>query len=136
VKGLGTNVLVRYLAQDDPDESAIATAFIETQCTQDAPCFINHITLCELVSVLEDSYRQDRASIVSIIEQLLQVGQLAVLEPEIVWKALSDFKESNSGFSDHLIARVNQEAGCNVTMTLDKRAGQQPRYKLLGGALK
>lgn len=132
MKGLDTNVLVRYLAQDDPDESAIATAFIEKQCTQDAPCFINHVTLCELAWVLEDCYQQDRASISSIIEELLQVSQLVVLEPEIVWRALSDFKESNTGFSDHLVARINQEAGCELTVTVDPQVGRQPSYKLLG----
>lgn len=130
MKGLDTNVLVRYLVQDDPNQSAIATRFIETQCTEESPCIVRHITLCELAWVLESSYQQDRASIASIIEQLLQVGQLGVLEPEVIWQALNDYKESNADFLDHLLARVNQDAGCELTVTFDRKAAKQPGFEL------
>ncbi len=51
--GLDTNVLVRYLTQDDPQQSARANNLIETQCTKNEPGWIALIVLCELVWVLE-----------------------------------------------------------------------------------
>lgn len=45
--GLDTNVLVRYLVQDDPSQSRKATQVIVKRCTRDDPGFINRIVLCE-----------------------------------------------------------------------------------------
>ena len=131
MKGLDTNVLVRYLVQDDRRQATAATAFIETQCTNEAPCFIGQIVLCELAWVLESNYQQSREEIASIIEQLLQVGQLQVMEPEVAWRALDDYKKSNADFPDHLMARVNETQGCDSTLTFDKKASKQPLFQLL-----
>ena len=131
MKGLDTNILVRYLVQDDAKQAVTATNFIEKNCTGESPCFIGHITLCELAWVLESNYNQDRSAIAGIIEQLLQVGQLEVLDPEVVWRALNDYKVSNADFPDHLLARVNQQVGCESTVTFDKKAGKQPGFEIL-----
>ncbi|MEH6581136.1 MAG: type II toxin-antitoxin system VapC family toxin [Halioglobus sp.] len=131
MKGLDTNVLVRYLVQDDRRQATAANAFIETQCTNEAPCFIGQIVLCELAWVLESNYQQSREEIASIIEQLLQVGQLQVMEPEVAWRALDDYKKSNADFPDHLMARVNETQGCDSTLTFDKKASKQPLFQLL-----
>lgn len=71
LKGIDTNVLVRYLVQDDPKQAKKATSFIEGYCTVDEPCFIDPIVLSELVWVQESNYKQIREEIVHIIEQLL-----------------------------------------------------------------
>ncbi len=131
MKALDTNVLVRYLVQDDPNQSPKATHYIEKYCTTDEPCFIGHITLCELAWVLERLYNQDRANIASVIEKLLQIGQLEVMEPQTVWRALRDYKQSNADFPDHLLARVNEKNGCDITITFDKKAAKQPCFELL-----
>lgn len=131
MQGLDTNVLVRYLVQDDPKQAKVASNFIETHCSTESPCFIGHVTLCELAWVLESNYDQGRPAIAAIIEQLLQVGQLEVGEPDIVWRALDDYKASNADFPDHLMARINQSAGCEHTVTFDKRASKQPGFALL-----
>lgn len=131
MKGLDTNVLVRYLVQDDPRQAAAATRFIEKQCTTDSPGFIGEIVLCELAWVLESNYQQSRAEIASIIEQLLQVGQLEVMNPDVAWRALNDYRNSNADFSDHLMARTNEAKGCETTLTFDKKASRQPAFQLL-----
>jgi predicted nucleic-acid-binding protein len=131
LKGLDTNVLVRYLVQDEPRQAAQAAKFIESNCTDESPCFIGQIVLCELAWVLESNYNQDREQIAAIIEQLLQVGQLEVMDPEVVWRALTDYKNSNADFPDHLLARINESQGCDVTVTFDKRAAMQPSFQLL-----
>ena len=87
--------------------------------------------LCELAWVLESNYHQSRAQIALVIEQLLQVGQLEVMEPEVVWRALEDYKKSNADFPDHLLARVNESKGCESTVTFDKKAAKQPPFKML-----
>ena len=129
--GLDTNILVRYLVQDDPEQSKLATQFIETRCTDEQPCHINHIVLCELCWVLESNYQLVRDDISNVIEQLLQVEQLDVIGIDSVWRALNDYKNSNADFSDHLIARIHQYNGCRTTMTFDKKAAHQTGFTLL-----
>jgi len=131
LKAIDTNVIIRYLVQDDEHQSPIATRFIETHCTVDQPCFIGHITLCELTWVLESSYEQTRKQIAEVIENLLRIGQLEVASSEVVWRALEDYKKSGADFPDHLLARVNEAAGCDSTVTFDKKASKQPAFELL-----
>lgn len=129
--GLDTNVLVRYLVKDDPTQSKIATSFIKDKCTIDSPCFIGQIVLCELVWVLESNYDQNREEISVILEKILSIGELEVLKSEVAWRALNDYKVSNTDFSDHLLARKNESVGCKTTVTFDKKASKQPAFKLL-----
>ncbi len=129
--GLDTNVLVRYLVQDDPKQAALASRFIETTCTDEHPCYIGQIVLCELAWVLETNYQQSRTEIAAIVEKLLQVGQLEVSTPDVVWRALDDYKKSNVDFPDHLLARLNESAGCDSTVTFDKKASKQPAFEYL-----
>ena len=131
MKGLDTNVIVRYLTQDDPKQAAVATRYIERHCTEESPGVIGHITLCEIVWVLKSNYSQDRDSIARVIEHLLQIAQIKVLEPALVWRALGDFRQSSADFADHLLARVNEARGCESTVTFDKSAAKQPLFELL-----
>ena len=124
-------MLIRYLVQDDPRQSALATKYVETKCTVENPCFIGQIVLSEMVWVLESNYQQTHDQIATIIEQLLQVGQLEVMDPEVVWRALADYKASNADFPDHLVARINEFRGCDSTLTFDKKAAKQPMFELL-----
>ena len=48
--GLDTNVLVRYLTQDDPDQAALATRIVEKELTEDAPGFICLVVLIEKIT--------------------------------------------------------------------------------------
>lgn len=129
--GLDTNVLLRYITQDDPLQSQIATDFITNNCNEKTPAFIGHIVLCELVWVLESNYKQSKETIISVVQQLLQINQLEVLESAAVWRALNDFKTSNADFADHLICGSNFVNGCSQTVTFDKKAGKQPLFQLL-----
>lgn len=124
--GIDTNVLIRYLVQDDEFQAEIASEFIESKCTDDNPGFINHVVLCEVCWVLSGAYSQKRADIANVIDSLLQVRQFEVQESSVVWEALSDFRVSNADFSDHLIAYSNYHNGCAVTVTFDRKAAKQP----------
>jgi predicted nucleic-acid-binding protein len=71
VIGLDTNVLVRYFAQDEPDQAAIATRLIEG-FTPEAPGFISTVTLVETVWVLSGAYKMPKPEITAVIEGLLR----------------------------------------------------------------
>ena len=130
--GLDTNVVIRYLVQDDKKQSAAATRFIENALTTDAPGYINHISLCEIVWVLQRCYGVTKPQVREIIEGLLTTKQLNVENVESTWKALRAYDENSANLCDALIGQVNIHSGCEYTVTFDKKAASLPGFDILG----
>lgn len=120
--GLDTNILVRYLAQDDVKQSAIVTQLIENEYDKEGYCFINHIVLCELVWVLQRAYKVNKNKIIETIEQLLHTSQFTCQSPDIIWNALKKYKKGSADFADYMTLAVNQQQGCEHTLSFDKKA--------------
>lgn len=120
--GLDTNVMVRYLVQDHPEQSARATRLIETKLSPDCPGFVSLVCLVEIVWVLERCYNQSKPQLLNVIEQMLEVKQLVIERPDRVVLARHRFSEGVSGFSDALIVTVAEEVGCEVTYSFDRKA--------------
>ena len=122
--GLDTNVLVRYIAQDDVVQSALAVRLIEKQCSPDQPGFVGLITLVELIWVSESCYGATKKNIVDIVRKLLSTKHLLVQDAETVWKALLMFEAGQADFADYLVERVASAAGCTSIVTFDKKAAK------------
>jgi predicted nucleic-acid-binding protein len=129
--GLNTNIVIRYLVQDDKKQSAAATRFIEKSLTTDVPGYINHITLCEIVWVLQRCYDVTKQQLRDIIEGLLTTKQLIVENVEVAWKALRAYDANSADFCDALIGQANIHSGCEHTVTFDKKAASLPGFDLL-----
>ena len=130
--GLDTSVVIRYLVQDDRKQSVAATRFIEKSLTTDTRGYINHISLCEIVWVLQRCYGVTKLQLREIIEGLLTTKQLNVENVEVTWKALRAFDANSADFCDALIGQVNIHSGCEYTVTFDKKAASLPGFDLLG----
>jgi predicted nucleic-acid-binding protein len=122
--GLDTNVLVRYIAQDDPAQSARATAFVEKDCSPSSPGFIGTVVLVEVVWVCERCYGATRAEVAEILRTILSSKQLVVQDAETAWKALRLFESTKADFADALIERMAKAAGCERVVTFDKHAAR------------
>ena len=129
--GLDTNVVVRYLAQDDPKQSAAAGKLFERVLTQDDPGFVSAIVLCEIAWVLAECYGAGRERIRAAIEGLLAAKQIAVEAPDTVRKALRAWGESGADFADALIGEVAATHGAARTVTFDRAAAKLPGFELL-----
>ena len=122
--GIDTNVLVRYIAQDDAVQSRRATAFIEKECSVSAPGYVGLIVLIEVIWVSESCYGATRDEVAEILRRILSIKQLAIENTEMAWKALRLFESSNADFADCLIAQCANAAGCEKTVTFDKQAAK------------
>ncbi|MFZ4536752.1 PIN domain-containing protein [Propionivibrio sp.] len=129
--GLDTNVLVRYVAQDDPEQSPQATQLIES-LTANAPGFITVVSVVELVWVLSSCYRSTQREICEVLETLLRTKELVVAQADTVWKALRVFRDGKADFADCLIERSANDAGCNYTATFDVGAAKTCGMQLIG----
>jgi len=122
--GIDTNVLVRYIAQDNATQSALATRLLEKECSPALPGFVGLVVLLELVWVSESCYGANRAEIADIVRRILSTRQLVVQEAETAWKALRLFESSKMEFADCLVECTAAAAGCTVVMTFDKAAAR------------
>ena len=128
--GIDTNVLVRYVVQDDARQSAMAGHFIETTLSDDEPGWIASIVLCELVWVLESAYEYGRQPIAAMMQRLFEVDRFHLEEPSLSWRALDAYRDGVD-FADALLALGNEHHGCDYTATLDRGAAKLKQMRLL-----
>lgn len=119
--GLDTNILVRYVMQDDPKQSAKATRLIESLAPE-AAGFVPVVSLIELVWVLGSCYDLTREQTAQVLDGILRAKELVVDRAEQVGQALRAFRASSADFADCLIERTANAAGCEKTMTFDRVA--------------
>jgi predicted nucleic-acid-binding protein len=129
--GLDTNVLIRYLAQDDPAQSRTATELIERRLSEAEPGFVSVVAIAEVAWVLERAYRLGDQEIAAAIEGILQSEVLAVENEQEVFTAMVALKEGRGSFADALIAALGVKAGCSRTVTFDRRARRLDGFELL-----
>jgi len=129
VIGLDTNVLVRYVVQDDAQQSAAATTIIEELDSEHAG-FVSLIVMAELTRVLRRAYHADDAAIAGVIRTLLDSVEIVVHESDAVRRAV-DRTAGSSDFPDALIAELGHQAGCAHTMTFDQFAARMPYMELI-----
>ncbi len=128
--GLDTNVLVRYIMQDDAKQSPKATKVIEA-LTVDAPGFVSLISVVELGWVLSSSYGLTRNQFEQTLDVLLRTKEIVVDRADQVLKALRVFKAGSADFADCLIERTAAAAGCDRTMTFDIGAAKTAGMTLI-----
>ncbi|KWS99479.1 MULTISPECIES: PIN domain-containing protein [Pseudomonas syringae group] len=129
--GLDTNVLVRYVAQDDPKQSPKASALIESFSIS-SPGFITAVSVVELVWVLQSCYECAKSEIILVLETLLRTRELKIENADVVWQALRLFSDSKADFADCLIERSAIAAGCNHVVSFDSKAIKTTGMRAVG----
>ena len=129
--GLDTNILVRYLTQDDPAQSAKAAEILERRLTPKTPGFVSVVVVVETVWVLDRAYGLTDQDIAAAVERLLQVEVLTIEDEQEVFTAMIALKQGRASFSDALIAELGARAGCTRTLTFDRKAGRLPGFELV-----
>jgi len=127
--GLDTNVLVRYLAQDEPRQAAKAREIIERRISLENPGFISIVTMVEAVWVLDRAYGLSNEEIAAAVERILQTDVFAVENEQIVFTAMVAMREGRGSFADAVIAGLGTKAGCAYTLTFDRKALRLAGFK-------
>ena len=118
---LDTNVVVRFLTQDDPAQSAWATALF-ARLSEAEPGFLCREVVVELVWVLERAYGLPRHDIAAALDGLLAARELVIEAPDRTGLAVECYRQGGAGFSDHMIALAGRDAGCSATLSFDRKA--------------
>jgi predicted nucleic-acid-binding protein len=116
---LDTNVLVRFLVEDDPAQSRRAKALLQKAIDASETCFVSDVVVCETVWVLGTSYKVSRKEIGNILGQLLRAQHLAFPSAERLGRALGAYESGRGDFADYLIREWAGDAGCTTVATFD-----------------
>jgi len=129
--GLDTNVLIRYITQDDPLQSAKAIEIIEHRLTKTKPGFVSVVAMTEVVWILDRAYGFTSQEITATVERMLQIEVLVIENEQEVFAAMLALKHGRGAFADALIAELGARAHCLHTLTFDHKAVRIPGFQLL-----
>ena len=129
--GLDTNVLVRYITQDDDKQSALANSLIDS-LDASSPGYVTLVTVTELNWVLESVYGVTRHQFVEVMQTLMALDTIKLDRAAVVASAVRVYSSNKADFSDCLIERLSASAGCDQTMTFDKAAAKMAGMVLIG----
>jgi predicted nucleic-acid-binding protein len=130
VIGVDSNILVRYLTQDDPVQYPKAKAFLES-LTDASPGYLSLVVVAETAWVLERTYKFPDDAIALAMLTTISALNLVVQDDEAVVHALHAARDGRGTFADALIGVLAANAGCSRTATFDKRASRLPGFELL-----
>jgi predicted nucleic-acid-binding protein len=120
VIALDTNVLVRFLVEDDAAQTKRARAIIARAIDDESGCFVPEVVMCEVVWVLSAAYRIPKSEIVHHLGSLLRARHFAYRAADELARALEAFSEGRGDFADYLIRESSVAAGCEGVATFDK----------------
>lgn len=121
VRGVDTNVLVRFLTQDDPEQVRRANAFFTRIEKAGETAYVNTVVLCELAWVLRSLYGLKREEISGALDKLLDTARLEIEDRSVVHRAIALYGAGAGDFADYVIGLRNRLAGCQDTLTFDRR---------------
>lgn len=132
MRGVDTNVLVRFLTADDAAMYASAERlFVAAEEAGDS-LYIATPVLCELVWTLRGPrYRSSGEEIVAVLDRLLATPAIEIQDRTAVHRALRDFEASAGDFADYLIGHLARAAGCSDTVTFDRHLAGSPLFAVL-----
>ena len=129
--GLDTNVLVRYLVEEDDPQNKAADRFVEEALNRGESLFVNQIVLCEVAWVLSRAYDFTRKEVSEALEMILCARQFEIEAKDLVVHGLREYRKGKADFADCVIGLKNQAAGCTVTVTFDRKAASLGSFQVL-----
>jgi predicted nucleic-acid-binding protein len=120
MRGLDTNVLTRYVVQDDVRQSAAAERVIEDAIHNNEQLYICVVVLCEFVWVLKSGYDQPKPKIIAKLDEILSIPEFSIQHDPLVRAALHSWQVGRADFADYLIGELNRAAHCRETVTFDR----------------
>jgi predicted nucleic-acid-binding protein len=129
--GLDTNIIVRYIMQDDPVQSAKANRIIEREFTEQDPAFISLASVLEIAWVLKSFYGLSSQQVAQVMERMLQIESLNIQNEHEVSAATRVLKTGQGSFEDALIGALGAWADCDSTLTFDKKASRLQGFELI-----
>ena len=130
MRGIDTNILVRFLIGDDPRQARLARALI-ADAGRTGGIFVDVVVLIETAWVLENTYDLPREEVLGTFEGLLTTVDMVFQHADVIASAIGAARESGVELADCVIAELNRREGCETTLTVDRKASRLAAMRLL-----
>ena len=128
MNALDTNVLVRFLVQDDDQQTQVVNTMLADAETQKQPLFVSSLVVLELIWVLKSAYEVPRAVILDSLNELLSLSVLEFQDQLAIRDFVVGAQDNSYDLSDLLIGQIGCYSGCETTLTFDKKAAKSPQF--------
>ena len=123
-----TNVLVRYILQDHPDQALRSEALLDGAAAREEAVFLGKIVVCELAWVLRSTYGFSRSRIARVLRDLLTSRNVLLECGDELGRALKAYEAGRGDFADYAIREAAREVGCNEVATFDQALLDEPGF--------
>jgi predicted nucleic-acid-binding protein len=131
MKGVDTNILVRFLVGDDEIQSKKVYELFKKIESKNDTLFVPLLVVLELIWVFESAYEISREEIIESISDMLLMPILK-FEHQSAIQQFTHFAQSNNyDLSDLLIAYSAKEQGCASIFTFDKKASKSDLFEIM-----
>ncbi|MGH9361885.1 MAG: PIN domain-containing protein [Thermoanaerobaculia bacterium] len=132
MKGLDSNLLVRFATRDDPAQAEMVQQLMARAEAAGERFHLSTPVLCELVWVLSGRrYNLHREAVARVLETILAIPLFEVQERRLAILALAEFREGPGDFADYLLSWIDRAAGCDATLTFDTELKSCSRFHVL-----
>jgi len=129
-----TNVLVRYIVQDDAAQLAAAKRLIGRCVAEGSTLFVPVTVMLELEWVLRSGFGFGKDDVLTTLSSLLSAAELTFESERALEVALQLFRKGSADFGDCLHVALATQAGAQPLWTFDKGAAKMNGAQLLAKA--
>lgn len=126
-----TNILVRFLVNDDAEEATLVYKRLKQAEETQETLYISSAVILELIWVLEAAYNISRANILKSLALLITMPVFKFEDITALQNFLPEAENSSYDLSDLLIAYSAKGAACEHVLTFDKKASKHELFELL-----
>lgn len=131
MKAVDTNVLVRFLVNDEPAQAKQVRQLFAAAEQQRTVFFVPLLVLLETIWVLESAYQVPRSDLIDALSDLLLMPILQFEQRGAVQATLAEAMTHRMDLPDVLIAQSARKSGCERILTFDKKAARSDAFELL-----
>ncbi len=131
MKALDTNVLIRFLVNDDEKQARIVRDLFKRAEAEQYSLFVPLPVALELIWVLESVYDISRQDILDALQKLLLMPVLSFDAQEVLQHLIQSARNGSEDLVDLLIAHAAIQSGCSSVLTFDKKASGFQLFHLL-----
>ncbi len=131
MKGLDTNILVRFLVGDDENQAEKVYKIFKKTEAEKKELFVPVLVVLELIWVLESAYGISRSEILDSIDSLLLMPIFKFENIKTLQNFILSASENKLDLSDLLIAHSASAHNCETVLTFDKQASKFKIFELV-----
>ncbi len=125
---IDTNVLVRFLTQDDKDQCRRIDQLLEKSIKGGEIIYVSDLVVIETVWVLESAYKLKKAEVLDAVGKVLLAAFLDFEDLSLLLRAQVLYLGGKADFSDYYIQCKAQKAGCTRLLTFDRAFAQSSTF--------